>query len=114
METEIERTYWENGQLESEQPHVGGKLHGVTKWWYQSGQQESEQPHVGGVPHGVRKWWRSSGQQESEIPYVGGEWHGMVKNWHPDGDIGVFWLYNKGEYVATFYPRNETQRWKLK
>jgi antitoxin component YwqK of YwqJK toxin-antitoxin module len=114
METKIERTHWGNGKLRSEQPRVGGERHGLQRWWWESGQLRSERPYVGGVPHGVRKWWYPSGQQESEIPYVGGVWHGMVKYWHQNGDIGWFWLWNQGEQVATFYPRNETQRWKLK
>jgi antitoxin component YwqK of YwqJK toxin-antitoxin module len=90
METEIERTYWGNGQLQSETPYAGGVLHGLTKYWRRNGQLESEHPYVDGKPHGVWKWW------------------------HQNGDIDEFNLYNQNELVAIFYPRNETQRWKLK
>jgi antitoxin component YwqK of YwqJK toxin-antitoxin module len=90
METKIERTYWGNGQLYSETPYAGEK------------------------PHGTAKWWHPSGQLGSEYPYVDGKPHGMVKQWDPYGNIEYFRLYNQGEYVATFYPRNQTQRWKLK
>jgi antitoxin component YwqK of YwqJK toxin-antitoxin module len=90
METKIERTYHPNGQLRSEQPRVDGKLHGLTKWWFSNGQLLSEQLYVDGVRHGMMKWWRQDG--------------------------GIVWsrLYNQGEVVATFYPKNQTQRWKLK
>jgi antitoxin component YwqK of YwqJK toxin-antitoxin module len=90
METKVERTYHPNGKLRSETPRVGGKRHGVWKWWW------------------------PDGEPSSEVPYVGGVWHGMVKYWHQNGDIDEFWLWNQGEQVATFYPRNQTQRWKLK
>jgi antitoxin component YwqK of YwqJK toxin-antitoxin module len=93
METEIERTYYPNGQLWSEQPHVDGK------------------------PHGMEKWWFPSGQLGSEYTYVDGVLHGMGKRWWQDGGIGEFYLYNQGELVATFYPINKTQKtqkWKLK
>jgi antitoxin component YwqK of YwqJK toxin-antitoxin module len=90
METKIERTYHGNGKPQSELPHVGGKLHGLMKWWWQDGQLSSEQP------------------------YVGGKLHGMAKHWRRNGDISVFRLYNQGEYVARFYPKNETHKWKLK
>jgi antitoxin component YwqK of YwqJK toxin-antitoxin module len=90
METKIERIYHPNGQLRSEQPHVGGKRHGLMKWWF------------------------SNGQLCSEYTYVDGVLHGMDKQWSYSGDIDKFLLYNKGKAVATFYPKNETQRWKLK
>jgi antitoxin component YwqK of YwqJK toxin-antitoxin module len=90
METEIERTYHPNGKLQSEQPHVDGVRHGLTKYWRRNGQLESEHPYVDGKPHGVWKWWR------------------------PNGDIVEFWLWNQDELVAKFFPRNETQKWKLK
>jgi antitoxin component YwqK of YwqJK toxin-antitoxin module len=90
METKIERDYYENGKPWSEQPYVDGKLHGIWKWWYPSGKLSSEATYVDGVRHGMQKWW------------------------HPNGNIDEFWLYNQGEVVAKFYPKNETQRWKLK
>jgi antitoxin component YwqK of YwqJK toxin-antitoxin module len=90
METKIKRTYWGDGRLQSEYSHVGGKQHGMSKWWRESGKLESEQPYVGGVRHGMAKWWRQN------------------------GDIGEFCLWNQNEQVARFYPRNQMQRWKLK
>jgi antitoxin component YwqK of YwqJK toxin-antitoxin module len=90
METKIERTYWGNGKLRSETPRVGGKRHGLQRWWYSNGQLGSEKPYVDGVVHG------------------------MAKYWNRNGDIDCFWLYNQGEHVATFNPRNQTKRWKLK
>jgi antitoxin component YwqK of YwqJK toxin-antitoxin module len=90
METKVEREYWGSGELRLEQPHVGGKQHGMSTYWWKSGELESEQPYVNGVRHGMAKCWRQ------------------------DGGIDGFWLYNQGEQVAKFYPRNETQRWKLK
>jgi antitoxin component YwqK of YwqJK toxin-antitoxin module len=90
METKIERAYWSDGQLRSEQLYVDGMRHGLTKWWYSNGQLDSEVPYADGMPHGMEKWW------------------------HRDGDIECFRLWNQGEQVAVFYPKNETQRWKLK
>jgi antitoxin component YwqK of YwqJK toxin-antitoxin module len=60
-----------------------------------------------------REYW-DNGKLRSERAYVGGELHGMIKWWYRDGDIEYFRLYNQGEAVATFYPKDKTQRWKLK
>jgi antitoxin component YwqK of YwqJK toxin-antitoxin module len=90
METKIERIYHPNGQLHSERAYVGGKLHGLMKWWF------------------------SNGQLCSEYTYVDGKRHGMSKLWDRYGDIVYFYLYNQGELVAEFNPQNETQRWKLR
>jgi antitoxin component YwqK of YwqJK toxin-antitoxin module len=90
METKIERTYHPNGKLQSERPYVGGVRHGLTKWWWSNGQLGSETSYVGGMRHGMEKWWSQS------------------------GGIAYYCLYNQGEQVAKFFPRNQTQRWKLK
>jgi antitoxin component YwqK of YwqJK toxin-antitoxin module len=90
METEIKRIYHPNGQLHSERAYVGGVRHGLTKYWWKSG------------------------ELCSEYPYVDGKSHGMVKHWLQNGDIRCFWIWNQNEHVASFYPRNKTQRWKLK
>jgi antitoxin component YwqK of YwqJK toxin-antitoxin module len=90
METEIKREYWSNGKLYLERAYVGGVRNGLTKWWWESGKLCSEYPYVDGKLHGMEKWWRRG------------------------GDIYEFRLYNQDELVAKFYPRNETQRWKLK
>jgi antitoxin component YwqK of YwqJK toxin-antitoxin module len=114
METKVELTYWENGQLRSETPRVGGKRHGMEKWWHPNGQLDSEYPYASGMLHGMMKYWHPNGQQESEQSYVDGKLHGMAKWWRQDGDVDEFCLYNQNEQVAKFYPRNQTQRWKLK
>jgi antitoxin component YwqK of YwqJK toxin-antitoxin module len=90
METKIKRTYWSDGKLRSEYAYVGGERHGVHKWWYESG------------------------QLGSEYPYVDGKQHGMAKYLRRNGDIIFYYLYNQDEEVATFYPQNQTQKWKLK
>jgi antitoxin component YwqK of YwqJK toxin-antitoxin module len=90
METKVERAYWGNGELRSETSYVNG------------------------VPHGMEKLWHQDGQLRLEVPYVGGKWHGMAKWRRRNGDIEEFRLYNQGEQVAKFNPRNQTQKWKLK
>jgi antitoxin component YwqK of YwqJK toxin-antitoxin module len=90
METKVERKYWGSGELQSETPYVNGTLHGVWKLWWENGKPWSERPYVGGKRHGMAKWGS------------------------PNGDIDEFWLWNQDELVAKFFPRNQTQRWKLK
>jgi antitoxin component YwqK of YwqJK toxin-antitoxin module len=91
METKVEREYHPNGELRSEHTYVDGKRHGMVKYWFHSGELSYEYPYVDGKRHGMMKSWR-----------------------HRDGDIVEFCLYNQGELVATFYPQNKAQRWKLK
>jgi antitoxin component YwqK of YwqJK toxin-antitoxin module len=113
METKVEREYWDNGQLRSEATYVGGERHGLTKWWWSNGQLRLERAYVDGVRHGMEKWWWPDGELGSENRYVDGKRHGMSKCWDRNGGVW-FYLYNQGEQVAKFYPRNQTQRWKLK
>jgi antitoxin component YwqK of YwqJK toxin-antitoxin module len=114
METKVELTYYSNGELRSERSRVDGKLHGMVKHWYQNGQLRSERPYVDGMPHGMIKWWYRDGQLGAETFYVDGVIHGVAKWWSPNGDIDEFRLWNQDKLVAKFYPRNQTQRWKLK
>jgi antitoxin component YwqK of YwqJK toxin-antitoxin module len=62
----------------------------------------------------IKRIYWDNGKLYSEQPYVDGKPHGIIKWWWQDGGIDEFCLYNQGEQVAVFYPKDKTKRWKLK
>ena len=69
MSTEIEREYYENGQLEYEYPCQNGKRHGICKAWWENGQLRYEYPYQNGKAHGIRKIWYKNGKLGYKYKY---------------------------------------------
>jgi antitoxin component YwqK of YwqJK toxin-antitoxin module len=57
----IEKSYYKNGNLESEVPYTKGKINGVVKEYYESGKIEYERPYQNGVKIGTEKRYYESG-----------------------------------------------------
>ena len=56
-ETEIERRYYPNGQLNCELPTVNGKKHGIQRWWYDNGNKLSQYTVANGLDSGICIHW---------------------------------------------------------
>jgi len=69
----IKKTYYENGQPESETPYKDSKVHGKITFWYDNGNKEIESHWVNGVIHGLRTTWREDGTLESQDYYFQGK-----------------------------------------
>ncbi len=115
------RTWYENGQLESERTCKNRKLDGPWRWWYESGQLESkenykngdgiwkgwyetgqlkyERTYKNGELDGPWRWWYESGQLGSEEPYKNGEPDGIWKGWYESGQLKYERTYKNGELV---------------
>jgi len=71
--------YYESGAINSEYPHVDGKLHGTGKVYYESGALGYEAPYVDGKLHGTRKWYYESGGVAGTARYVHGVLDGYME-----------------------------------
>ncbi len=81
----IERTFYPNGQLQSETPYVGDKITGVVRRWHENGVLQSEMPKLGSLDHGTTREWSSDGQLFSSGEFNHGT--GVFRGWYPDGRL---------------------------
>lgn len=91
QDIQIEKEYYQNGQLASETPYVGNKICGIIRRWHENGILMSEMPMVDSVPHGMARGWNSAGKLTSECNYTHGS--GIFRTWYddgkPKGEIGM-------------------------
>ena len=75
----VQRSYWDNGKLKSEQRFVDGKLDGPYKTWYDNGQVFQDGQYANGM--------------------MDGSW--LI--FYPDGQLASKALYDKGTGKQTCY-----------
>ncbi|HIP27255.1 MAG TPA: hypothetical protein EYG80_06335 [Flavobacteriaceae bacterium] len=93
---EIEKTYWDNGNLKSETTY---------KKSYKAGWKKVKTTLI---PHGVAKDYYESGVLKKEDPYVEGNRTGLVQLYLEDGSLEISSEYvnNKREGTTTFYEKD--------
>jgi len=93
---EVEKTYWDNGNLKSETTY---------KKSYKVGWKKVKTTLI---PHGVAKDYYESGVLKKEDPYVEGNRTGLVKLYLEDGSLEISSEYvnNKREGKTTFYEKD--------
>jgi len=67
------KTYYNNGQLESEANYKNGELDGSYKVWYKDGQLKGEANYKNGKKEGVCKDWNESGKLRFEDNFKNGK-----------------------------------------
>jgi antitoxin component YwqK of YwqJK toxin-antitoxin module len=60
METEIKKTYHDNGSLRTEHSYIGNIRHGKHKWYFDNSQISAKHIYINGVLF-RREWWNYSG-----------------------------------------------------
>ena len=81
----VARSFYENGQKESEYHFREGLQHGVQGDWYENGQKERQLNYEKGKRQGVQRTWYENGQQEMELTYEEGKKEGQLLQWNKDG-----------------------------
>ena len=64
-ETQCQRNYYKNGQLQDEWPRLNGLDHGTQKGWYENGNKLHEYSMVEGVVHDLDLYWNLNGVRQS-------------------------------------------------
>jgi antitoxin component YwqK of YwqJK toxin-antitoxin module len=138
IQNRVEKTYHQNGQLETITPYVNGKQHGIFQRYYENGKLRYETPYVNGKLHGIETWYIDrdgecqllheisyvNGEKEFQkeymfsddrksytmIPYVNGKKHGTAISYWGDGTFRGEKFYNNGVNYGTskFYHKNGT------
>jgi antitoxin component YwqK of YwqJK toxin-antitoxin module len=90
-------------QVSAEGEYVGGKKHGVWRWWYSDGQLQSEVTFVHGLREGHETGWHENGNKSAEGDNRGGHREGPWDFWYASGAFQQRYLYRQGkqhgEYV---------------
>src|SRR6185295_5996038 len=93
----VGRTWYENGQLEREEPLHKSVLHGRERLWYPHGVLRAEKHYVNDQLDGARREWYPSGQMKIECHYVMNRLDGLYTEWHPKGQLKERVPYWEGE-----------------
>jgi antitoxin component YwqK of YwqJK toxin-antitoxin module len=103
------RTWYENGQLESEANYKDGKKDGLYRWWHcdSSGKLKEESNYKDGKWNGSCKWWHENGALEIESNYKDGRKDGLYRWWTDNIQLQVEDNYKDGE-------RYGLQKWRDK
>ena len=125
------RTWFENGQISSEDSYKDGsvtlsklwrenghqlaetswkadKVNGIVKFWYENGQLKSEESYIDDERQGLKKVWYENGQQQFEGAFIAGQLNGKIQEWHENGvpkREGKL-LEGKKDGLWTFWNRN--------
>ena len=115
----VQRSYWDNGKLKSEQRYVDGKLDGLYKTWYENGQVFQDGQYAKGMMDGSWLIFYPDGQLASkavydkgtgkqtcydnegciimEVSYVDNLKHGKEIHYATDGTVVQIVEYDHGE-----------------
>src|SRR4051812_9173178 len=63
-----------DGKLHTRNEYLDGLEHGLQRCWYGNGQLSSEETTCLHAPHGYRRVWYPTGQVESEVLWEHGYW----------------------------------------
>ena len=96
-EIEVESTFYENGQKETEIVWKGDKVHGYHKEWYDNGQKNGEGNYKGDLLDGLFTGWSYNGQKEVEGEYKDGKKVGKWTYYNENGTIKEVKDCDKGE-----------------
>jgi hypothetical protein len=90
-------SYYDNGQLVSEQHYKDGAIDGPELGFHRGGQKAYAIEYAAGKPVGRWVHWYANGNLQSEQTYVDGRLDGVTMNWREDGTKSSRIDYRKGE-----------------
>ena len=95
----IVRSFWKNGQLQSESLYKEGKREGDSKAYYENGNLKSEGFYRKGEVEGTYKMYYENGSLMKEVPYKKGNTGatGTVKEYYKDGNLRREMFVDNGE-----------------
>jgi len=83
-----ERVYFADGKsLREKRSFAIGKRHGTWKSWFEDGEKQSEASFQDGKLHGMTRRWYSDGKKEAEQSFKNGVQHGRFVQWDKGGNI---------------------------
>jgi len=98
LKTVVQRTYFRPGIVMSEEPYVGGQLHGPRREWHRNGQLAEERIYRHGLVHGLCRQWNAAGKLLGSFPMVNGT--GVQKTWHDNGRLHMEFSTVEGQFCG--------------
>ncbi len=99
----IDREYYENGNLKSEQRTEHNVQQGPAKSYYENGKLESDFNFLDENEHGLCKTYYESGLIKREVNYEFGTIHGLVKIYNESGKLLQTKNYEQGVLKSVKY-----------
>lgn len=90
-------SYYDNGQLVSEQRYEKGAVDGPELGFHKGGERAYAIQYAAGKPVGKWLHWYANGKLQSEQKYVDGKLDGVTMNWREDGTKSSRIDYRLGE-----------------
>lgn len=82
----VVQSFYPDGKLLAEAPHVNGKPDGVSKSYAPKGFVTRSTPYKAGKRHGtMTEHWSRTQKRKQVIPYKMGKVHGLVRQYHDNG-----------------------------
>ena len=100
MKEEIRKTFYENGNIETERSYVDGVEHGPAKGWFENGELSFESFKKDGMTHGLVKNYHENGKLRLELEFIMGKNHGHQKYWFENGKLKSEGQKKNGEFYG--------------
>lgn len=102
-------TWFESGQIFSEQSYRNGKADGRTVYWHENGKKSWQGMYRDDYPVGTWVSWHRNGQKESSCNYVNGEKEGVCLWWDAQGrqTDSVEYIHGKPRAIAEWDARDQ-------
>lgn len=97
---DVERSYYQNGNLEYEAEFINGKLDGTSRVWSEDGTLYSKSEYSNGQPHGVWIIFYSNGTLMHEVQYEYGQKHGTEKWYYENEQLKSEQKFSYGKPVT--------------
>jgi len=96
----VHTTYYQNGQLRTEENYKDGVLHGLYKSWHEPDPPFSEGNYRDVKLDGLfREWWKN-GQLKYEGNYKDGKLDGVIKQWYKNAQLQLEINYKDGVKIS--------------
>lgn len=102
-----ETTYMYDAKIE-ELEWVNGDQHGIKRTWYESGQLESEETWEHDLPHGYHYEWYENGRIQHKAHWVHGDKQNLEYYWYENGRIEAVISWHRGEQNGDMKQYSET------
>jgi antitoxin component YwqK of YwqJK toxin-antitoxin module len=124
--SDVEKTYWENGNIKSELPYKNAQLNGTAIWYYEdgtvqmevpyeydeitgtsiryhdNGRKELEETYINNVRQGKAIAYSYPGKRVEQKYYVNDTLHGKYSKWHGNSELQISGELVNGLFEGTW------------
>jgi len=97
-ENDIEKTYYDNGQVAEEWHFKDGKRNGIRRSYYENGQIQDEWNYKDGKKNGIRRSYYENGQLKDDKFYKDDKKIGIRRSYYENGQIQDEWNYKDDNF----------------